>query len=101
MDNYVSAFHNARSLTRRMVEDADHAFSQKPAQKAYTAILIKWLAEMIMGAREEVARRVAERVIPEEMTARNGDGRRRRRQAPCPAIRGRRAVRSRSPMARP
>ena len=59
MDNYVSAFHNARSLTRRVVEDADHAFSQKPAQKAYTAILIKWLAEMIMGAREEARRRCA------------------------------------------
>jgi dienelactone hydrolase len=67
MDNYVSAFHNARSLTRRVVEDADHAFSQKPAQKAYTAILIKWLAEMIMGAREEAAQALLrERVIPEE-----------------------------------
>lgn len=32
-----------------------HAFTGKPAQQAYTAILIKWLSEMIMGAREEAA----------------------------------------------
>ena len=55
IDNYAAAFVHARSLTRRVVSGADHAFSQKPAQKAYTAILIKWLGEMIMGAREEAA----------------------------------------------
>jgi len=55
IDNYANAFHNTRSLTRRVIEGADHAFSQKTAQKAYQAILVKWLAEMIMGAREEAA----------------------------------------------
>ena len=55
VENYAAAFTHVRSLTRRVIEGADHAFSQKPAQKAYTALLIKWLAEMIMGAREEAA----------------------------------------------
>ncbi len=55
IDNYAEAFRHARSLTRRTVDGADHAFTEKPAQKAYTAILIKWLSEMIMGAREEAA----------------------------------------------
>lgn len=54
-ENYATAFRHARSLTRRSIEGADHAFSQKPAQKAYSTILVKWLAEMIMGAREEAA----------------------------------------------
>lgn len=54
-ENYAAAFLHARSLTRRMVEGADHAFSQKPAQKAYTSMLTKWLSEMVMGAREEAA----------------------------------------------
>lgn len=69
IDNYAAAFTHARSLTRRVVEGADHPFSQKPAQKAYTGILIKWLAEMIMGAREEAAlARLRERA-PEEDAA--------------------------------
>lgn len=70
IDNYANALHDTRSLTRRVIEGADHAFSQKPAQKAYTAILIKWLAEMIMGAREEAAvARLRERQVVEEDVA--------------------------------
>jgi len=66
IDNYANALHRTRSLTRRVIEGADHAFSQKPAQKAYQAILVKWLAEMIMGAREEAAMaRLRERKLPE------------------------------------
>ena len=67
IDNYANALHNTRSLTRRVIEGADHAFSQKPAQKAYQGILVKWLAEMIMGAREEAAlARLRERKVAED-----------------------------------
>jgi len=54
--NYVTAFKNARSLTSRVVPGADHGFSSKAAQNDYTAMLIKWLSEMIVGERGEAAR---------------------------------------------
>ena len=55
IENYNAALSNARSLTTRMLADADHGLSGKPAQKAYTAVLIKWLTEMVVGAREASA----------------------------------------------
>src|SRR5688572_17032996 len=67
MDNYAAAFTHSRSLTRRQVDGADHAFTAESAQKAYNMILCKRLREMIMGAREEIA---ATRV--REMTQGNG-----------------------------
>lgn len=54
--NYVRAFGQARSLTKRVIAGADHAFTSKLVQKAYTEVLIKWLHEMIVGARGEVAK---------------------------------------------
>lgn len=61
-ESYIAAFTKARSLTSRVIADADHGLSSKPCQKAYTAQLIKWLTEMVVGAREDVAKaRVAER----------------------------------------
>jgi uncharacterized protein len=50
--NYRSAFAQARSLTYRVVEGADHGLSEPRWQKAYTALLVKWTTEMILGARE-------------------------------------------------
>jgi len=74
--NYVHAFGQARSLTKRVIAGADHAFTTKLVQKAYTDVLIKWLHEMVVGARGEVAKakmsarkqelRDAERVAPGE-----------------------------------
>lgn len=62
IENYAAAFHRARSLTRRMIGGADHGFTDKPAQKAYTAVLINWLTEMVVGAREDAAQsRLSER----------------------------------------
>ena len=55
MNNYVAAFAHVRSLTRRQVDGADHTFNAPPAQRAYNTILCKWLREMVMGAREEIA----------------------------------------------
>jgi len=56
-ENYMIAFARARSLTRRLVADADHAFSSKAMQADYTRILLAWLTEMIGGARTEAASR--------------------------------------------
>jgi dienelactone hydrolase len=62
IDNYATAFATAGSLTRRRIDGADHAFSGKPEQKAYTDVLVGWLTEMVRGARErEAAEKVAER----------------------------------------
>jgi dienelactone hydrolase len=56
IENYVAAFTQARSLTARVVSSADHALSDKAAQKNYTALLVKWLTEMVAGAREVAAK---------------------------------------------
>src|SRR3954454_17268404 len=52
--NYRAAFAQARSLTYRVIEGADHGLSEPRWQKAYTALLVKWTTEMILGAREGV-----------------------------------------------
>ena len=62
IENYAAAFSGAASLTKRRIAGADHAFSQKPHQKAYTDVLVGWLTEMIRAAREhEAGQKVAER----------------------------------------
>lgn len=62
IENYAAAFARAASLTKRRIAGADHAFSEKPAQKAYTDVLVGWLGEMVSAAREQQARqKVAER----------------------------------------
>lgn len=60
IENYVGAFTHARSLTARVIADADHAFSSKAMQAGYTGLLIKWLTEMIAGARANAAARKVE-----------------------------------------
>jgi len=61
IENYVAAFTHARSLTARVVADANHAFSSKTMQGEYTGVLINWLTEMIAGARASAAARKVER----------------------------------------
>lgn len=51
IENYVAAFGKARSLTARVIEDADHGLSTEASQRAYTALLLNWLSEMVIGAR--------------------------------------------------
>lgn len=70
IENYMSALFRARSRTSRVIAGADHGFSEKPAQKAYTSVLIKWLTEMVVGAREHAAR---EKVAERKREARGGD----------------------------
>lgn len=49
--SYRSAFRRAHSLTHRIVDGADHALTDKKAQRAYTALLVNWVTEMVTGAR--------------------------------------------------
>jgi pimeloyl-ACP methyl ester carboxylesterase len=55
-ESYRAAFGQAHSLTARTLSGADHALSEKPWQKAYTALLVNWLTEMVVGAREDAAK---------------------------------------------
>jgi pimeloyl-ACP methyl ester carboxylesterase len=52
--NYVAAFANARSLTYRVIEGADHGLSAEPWKRAYTELLVTWLKEMTAPARGAV-----------------------------------------------
>jgi len=49
--SYRAAFQNAHSMTHRVIDNADHALSDKTAQQAYTSILVNWITEMVVGAR--------------------------------------------------
>jgi dipeptidyl aminopeptidase/acylaminoacyl peptidase len=51
VQNYKSAFAHARSLTYRVIHDADHALSDKAWRQAYTAVLVHWIGEMVLSAR--------------------------------------------------
>jgi pimeloyl-ACP methyl ester carboxylesterase len=49
--NYVAALSSARSLTYRVIEEADHGLSQEAWKNAYTDLLVTWLKEMTANAR--------------------------------------------------
>jgi len=56
--NYLAACTQARSVTSRMLEGAEHGLSDEQWQRAYGVILAKWLAEMMAnpeGSRAEKA----------------------------------------------
>ena len=48
--SYMHACRRARSLTYRVVEGADHGLSTPEAQGGYTAIVVRWIREMVLGA---------------------------------------------------
>ncbi|MGR3910822.1 alpha/beta fold hydrolase [Burkholderia sp. SR8] len=52
--SYLQACLSARSMTYRIIEGADHGLSDTASQQAYTALVEKWLAEMIGGRRAGV-----------------------------------------------
>jgi hypothetical protein len=52
IENYREAAKHAHSLTYRVIEGADHGLSDETAQRAYTALLVNWLTEMVFGARQ-------------------------------------------------
>jgi uncharacterized protein len=49
--SYLQAFLHAHSLTYRVIDGADHGLSDEGSQRAYSALVINWLAEMIGGRR--------------------------------------------------
>lgn len=63
-ESFVTALgRGARSLTLRVVPDADHALTGKASQQAYTTHLVAWLTEMVVGARRDEAKaRVVEHI---------------------------------------
>lgn len=51
IENYKSACSQARSLTYRLMDGADHGLSDRASQQTYTALLVNWVNEMVQGAR--------------------------------------------------
>ena len=49
--NYRNAFTEAKSMTHRIIYEADHALTKKSAQHNYSTLLYRWAQEMITGAR--------------------------------------------------
>ena len=52
--SYLQAFLHAHSLTYRIIEGADHGLSDDASQRAYTALVVQWLTEMVAGHRAGV-----------------------------------------------
>ncbi len=53
IQNYLAAFGKVSSLTYRVIKDADHALSEQPWQQAYASLLLGWVNEMVIAARED------------------------------------------------
>lgn len=51
ISSYLEACISARSLTYRIIEGADHGLTEIRNQRAYTALLVNWMTEMVFGAR--------------------------------------------------
>jgi len=49
--SYRAAFQHSHSLTHRVIDNADHALTEKAAQHAYTSILVNWITEMVVRSR--------------------------------------------------
>lgn len=60
--SYLQSFLNAHSLTYRIIEGADHGLSDDPSQRAYTALVVNWLMEMVAGGRAGVRGAAASRI---------------------------------------
>jgi pimeloyl-ACP methyl ester carboxylesterase len=49
--NYVAAFKHVRSVTYRVLSEADHALSTDEMRQAYGLQLVSWMTEMVLGAK--------------------------------------------------
>ncbi|MCR4264690.1 S9 family peptidase [Nitratireductor sp. ZSWI3] len=49
--SYLASFGNARSITHRIIDGADHALSEPESRRSYDDLLTRWLREMILNAR--------------------------------------------------
>lgn len=67
--NYREACSRAHSLTYRVIEGADHGLTEDWAQRAYTTVLVNWITEMVLGAREDITQKktssLSEQELPE------------------------------------
>jgi uncharacterized protein len=52
IENYRAAFEKVRSLTYRVIKGADHGLTEGRWQQAYTSLLVTWMTEMVLGARQ-------------------------------------------------
>lgn len=50
--SYRDACVQSRSLTYRVIDGADHGLSDERWQRSYTALLVSWMTEMVLGARQ-------------------------------------------------
>jgi dienelactone hydrolase len=50
--SYLEASIQALSLTYRIIKGADHGLSDDASQRSYTSLLVGWMSEMVIGARE-------------------------------------------------
>ena len=73
--NYLAALSAVRSLTYRVIADADHALSEEPWQQAYASFLLGWANEMVVAAREDGVSAAAQIGLPSSL----------RREPPNPA----------------
>lgn len=55
IENYRAAFLKTHSMTHRVIPEADHSLSKTEWSDAYTAMLVKWMSEMLGHAREGLA----------------------------------------------
>lgn len=51
IENYLAAFKRVRSVTYRVISEADHALSKEEWRQSYGMLLVSWMTEMTMGAR--------------------------------------------------
>jgi dienelactone hydrolase len=51
INSYKEALIRPRSMTYRMIGGADHGLTDPASQRAYTALLVSWMNEMVQGAR--------------------------------------------------
>ena len=52
IENYRAAFLRTRSMTYRVIAEADHALAKPEWSEAYTHILVNWMKEMLGHAKE-------------------------------------------------
>src|SRR5690606_23977814 len=49
--SWMAAFESARSLTYRRIQGADHGLSEESHRRDYSRLLLRWVTEMVLGAR--------------------------------------------------
>lgn len=49
--SFIAAFRHAQSLSYRVMHGADHSLRDESCRKAYNNVLIRWIEEMVRGAR--------------------------------------------------